>query len=91
MTNEKIIGKHRDNPYTIAPPGWHTSGVDYGDFCKCSKCGFVGRSTMSFDFRAKEPGDALTCDQCEGMSTHETEKHISAAYSADEGKHADEN
>ncbi len=88
---QDAIGKHRNNPHLIAPPDWHEGGIEYGDFCKCSRCGFVGRTTMSFDFRAHHPGDALTCDACEGLSTRETEALISGAYCAAEDKHPDEN
>ena len=68
-----VQGK-QSNPFTHAPSDWHEEGVPYGAFCKCCKCGYVGTSTVSFDYRAKSVGDALECDQCQGLSTHATEK-----------------
>lgn len=49
---------------TIATPDWFENGVPYGSFCKCSKCGFVGRSIALFDFYADNPGDSLVCGGC---------------------------
>lgn len=62
------------NPYTNAPADWKENGLPYGAWCKCHKCGYVGRSTVSFDYRAQGPRAALTCDACEGFSTYATEK-----------------
>lgn len=54
-----------DRPYTHAPDDWKTNGVPYGTFCRCHKCGFVSRSTFTFDYYAKQPGDPLVCEHCQ--------------------------
>lgn len=69
----------KENPHTVAPPGWHMLGVPYGTFCKCGKCGCVGRSTILFDFYAKKPGDPFRCESCEvhnGLLTEEEKKAL---------------
>ena len=50
--------------YTHAPSDWKINGVPYGALCKCSKCGLVGRSIITFDFFADEPQDPLVCETC---------------------------
>lgn len=54
----------KSNPYTKASRKWKIKGVPYGSYCKCYKCGFIARSTIFFDFYAKEPGDKLECESC---------------------------
>ena len=51
-------------PLFVAPEGWGKHGVEYGTWCKCSKCGFVARSTITFDFYAEE-GEPLVCENCQ--------------------------
>lgn len=55
----------RENPHTIAPSDWKTAGVPYESWCRCHKCGSLGRSTITFDFYAAEPGDPLRCESCQ--------------------------
>ena len=55
---------HKDSPFSVAPDDWETNGVPYGAFCKCAKCGFVGRSTFTFDYFADGPGLPLDCERC---------------------------
>ena len=57
-------GLTTDNPYTHAPEDWHENGVPYGAFCKCHECGYVGRSTIIFDYYAKNAGGPLCCETC---------------------------
>lgn len=65
-----------DNPFTHAPEDWDDNGIPYGAFCLCSRCAYVGTSTVSFDYRAAGPGDALHCDQCAGFSVYAVEQHL---------------
>jgi len=58
------LGGSRETPIFVAPPEWHESGVPYGAWCKCHRCGLVFRSTLAFDCHAKEPGDKLECETC---------------------------
>ena len=55
----------KENPLTHAPADWRVNGVPYGAWCKCSKCGLVHRSTITFDCYAKGPGVPLVCENCE--------------------------
>lgn len=55
---------NKDNPFTHAPEDWKTNGVPYGAWCKCSKCGLVHRSTVTFDCYADGPGEPLVCENC---------------------------
>lgn len=64
------------DPYTVAPEDWHENGVPYGAFCKCHQCGYIGRSTIAFDYHAGEPRNPLVCDQCLGASTYATERAL---------------
>jgi hypothetical protein len=68
-----MIGRKAE-PYTHAPADWGENGLPYGAFCLCADCGYVGTSTMTFDYRAEGAGQKLVCDQCKGFSTHETER-----------------
>jgi hypothetical protein len=52
----------KDNPYLVARENW--PGLPYGAWCRCGECGNLGRSTLGFDFYAKEPGDKLQCETC---------------------------
>ena len=52
------------NPHRVAPAGWDEGGLPYGAWCKCSKCGFIGRSTLAFDYYADKAGDPLECESC---------------------------
>ncbi len=54
----------KENPYTHAPEDWHEDGVPYGAWCVCAACGYLGRSTMTFDYYAKHVGDPLVCERC---------------------------
>lgn len=54
----------QQNPYKIAPSDWNKNGVPYGAFCECHKCGRIDRSTFTFDYSAKAPGDLLACQPC---------------------------
>lgn len=53
-----------DNPHLVAPEDWETNGLEYGHYCRCSKCGLIGRSTYTFDFFADKSGDELVCETC---------------------------
>lgn len=54
----------KENPFESAPPLWCTEGLPYGAWCVCVSCGWLGRSTNTFDYYAKGPGCALTCERC---------------------------
>lgn len=75
MADNKVVGTY-EYPFIIAPPSWEDDGLPYGAFCKCSRCGYVGTSTVSFDYRAEGPGESLTCDACLGISNYATEKAL---------------
>lgn len=55
----------RENAYVVAPDDWEESGVPYGSFCRCGKCGLVARSTHTFDFYADAAGIPLKCETCQ--------------------------
>jgi hypothetical protein len=63
MENSRSLGS-QEYPHTIAPKDWNENGVTYGAWCKCSRCGLVGRSTITFDFYADSPGEKLVCESC---------------------------
>jgi len=65
-----------ENPYVHAPDDWFENGVPYGAFCKCSKCGYVGTSTVLFDYYANNPGELLICEYCQFSTSYEVEKQI---------------
>ena len=55
----------RENPHKVAPEDWAENGLDYGAFCECAICHFVGRSTFLFDYYADAgAGSALVCETC---------------------------
>ena len=58
------VGASKEIPYVAAPPEFNKTGLPYGAWCRCSKCGCVGRSTVIFDFYADEPGAPLKCERC---------------------------
>lgn len=60
---EAVLGTPQ-NPYTIAPPRFVEDGLPYGAYCRCGKCGYVGRSTLVFDYHAENNGDSLHCETC---------------------------
>jgi len=64
MDAKQKIGESEKNPHTNAPEGWLTKGLKYGAWCKCSKCGYVGRLTFAFNYYANNAGDPLTCEHC---------------------------
>lgn len=64
----------RENPFLVAPEDWKKKGVPYGAWCKCSRCNCVRRSTYTFDFYAKEPGEALLCETCQKVKYYEEEE-----------------
>lgn len=65
----------KETPYTTAPDDWYENGVPYGAFCKCAKCGYVGTSTVTFDYFAVDGvGSDLCCDACRGVSAYAIEK-----------------
>ena len=54
-----------ENPYIHAPQYWAEKGLPYGAWCKCSKCGYVGTSTFSFDYYSEDgAGTPLKCESC---------------------------
>ncbi len=69
------LGEH-SNPWTETPEDWHENGVPWGDFCKCSKCGLVARSTNIFDYYADAPHQPMKCQTC-AMGGHRL-AHITA-------------
>lgn len=88
---DAVLGT-QELPYVRAPEDWDENGVPYGAFCQCSKCGYRGTSTVSFDYHANKPGDKLVCSQCEGISNYATERLMRAeamvAFAEDrEGEH----
>lgn len=64
----------RSRPYTHAPEKWKTEGVFYGAYCRCHKCGFVSRSTLTFDYYADNVGDPLVCEHCQMGQSYEVAK-----------------
>ena len=68
-----LIGT-RQRPYVNAPPDMNDDGMPWGAFCRCSKCGALGRSTVIFDFHGG-PNEPLVCGACKGTCL------VSAAYS----------
>ena len=56
----------KDNPHKVAPENWAENRLDYGAFCECAVCSFVGRSTFLFDYYAAGgAGSALMCETCQ--------------------------
>lgn len=56
--SDEVQGR-QEHPFTHAPDDWHTNGVPYGAFCLCHKCGYVGTSTVAFDYRAETNQEIL--------------------------------
>ena len=52
----------RDNPHESTLPG--PDSIPYGEFCRCSRCGYVQRSTITFDYYG-EVGEKLLCESCQ--------------------------
>lgn len=73
-----VVVGDEERPYTHAPPDWNENGVPYGAFCKCHLCGYVGTSTVMFDYSAKSPGDPLRCNNCDHIATYATERALRA-------------
>jgi hypothetical protein len=76
MNNKKLGGA--ENPHRVAPPDFETRGLGYGDFCLCSTCGLVARSTIIFDYYAQNPGDPLRCERCVMGAPSEQAAHANA-------------
>jgi hypothetical protein len=50
-------------PFIKAPPYMGEKGLPYGCYCRCSQCGYVGRSTGTFDYHGSA-GSWLLCETC---------------------------
>ncbi len=57
------LGSDREHPYKIAPGDIALDGMPYGAWCRCNRCGLVGRSTFVFDYYG-DRGDPLKCEPC---------------------------
>jgi hypothetical protein len=51
-------------PYLFAPSDWDENGISYGAWCRCVKCGYIGQSTVAYDFYADGPGEVFKCETC---------------------------
>jgi hypothetical protein len=71
---EGMPGKAQADPFLVAPRDWSENGLPYCAWCKCSVCGFVGRSSVAFDYYAEKPGDPLTCESCQYRKFHESKR-----------------
>lgn len=61
----ELVGT-RERPYVRVPPDFSEDGLPWGAFCRCSRCGFVERSTNIFDYYPDVKTGLLVCGQCAG-------------------------
>jgi hypothetical protein len=71
----------QENPWKITPDDWLENGVPWGDYCECSQCGLVARSTNTFDYYADGPGMAMRCECCT-LGRHREQANVSDAIAA---------
>lgn len=54
----------RENPHRVMCEQHGGRRIPYAEWCVCSKCGYVQRSTITFDYYAAI-GEALKCESCQ--------------------------
>lgn len=57
------LGSAPATAFEVAPYYMDEDGIPYGAWCKCSTCGWVGRSTNVFDYYGAA-GEPLRCEHC---------------------------
>ncbi len=62
---EGFLGSSPKVPYVVSPEEFGEYGLPYGAWCRCGRCGWVGRSTNAFDYYGPDGvGTPLVCENC---------------------------
>ena len=78
--SKPMLGE-KDNPFIKAPDDWDANGLPYGAWCRCKVCGYLGRSTISFDYYRVFNGDGawLICETCQLGTPQAVDKALQQA------------